>query len=86
MNELQLLQEGLNRLPEEQREAIAARFNRQLEAMRKAGEGDQRTGRDPARTRPLGLTRGKGHVPDSFFEPLSDEELDLWNGERADPR
>jgi antitoxin (DNA-binding transcriptional repressor) of toxin-antitoxin stability system len=28
-----------------------------------------------------GTMRGRLHVPDSFFDPLSEEELRLWYGE-----
>jgi len=30
--------------------------------------------------RPIGLARGRVAVPPSFFDPLPDEELDLWEG------
>lgn len=30
--------------------------------------------------RPLGLEAGKIHIPDSFFEPMTEEELRLWEG------
>ena len=83
MSELELLQEGLSRLPEEEREAVAAEFNRQLEALREADGEARQAERAPARLRPLGLARGKGEVPERFFEPLSEEELASWNGERA---
>ena len=29
-----------------------------------------------------GTMKGKLTIPDSFFEPLPDEDLDLWEGER----
>lgn len=32
--------------------------------------------------RPLGLAKGKGFVPSSFFDPLPQEELDKWNGKK----
>lgn len=35
--------------------------------------------------RKLGLAKGLGHVLDSFFDPLSDEELAWWNGEKTHP-
>ncbi|WP_457638072.1 type II toxin-antitoxin system Phd/YefM family antitoxin [Oceanithermus sp.] len=31
---------------------------------------------EPAKTRKLGFLAG--HVPDSFFEPLPEEELEAW--------
>jgi len=31
--------------------------------------------------RPIGLAKGLGHVPPSFFDPLPEEELRLWEGE-----
>ena len=31
--------------------------------------------------RPIGLHKGMIEVPDSFFDPLSDEELAAFNGE-----
>jgi antitoxin (DNA-binding transcriptional repressor) of toxin-antitoxin stability system len=34
--------------------------------------------------RPIGLLKGQFEVPDSFFEPLSDEELARFNGELID--
>lgn len=33
-----------------------------------------------AKPRPIGLAKGMGHVPPSFFEPLHDELLDLFEG------
>ena len=33
--------------------------------------------------RPIGLARGKVSVPGSFFEPLPDELLDLFEGRSA---
>jgi len=30
--------------------------------------------------RPIGLAAGKFSVPESFFEPLPDETLDLFDG------
>jgi len=30
--------------------------------------------------RPIGLARGVGHVPPSFFEPLDEELVDLFEG------
>jgi prevent-host-death family protein len=30
--------------------------------------------------RELGFVPGDGDIPDSFFEPLSEEELRLWEG------
>ena len=35
-------------------------------------------------TRPIGLADGEVRVLDSFFDPLPDEELALWNGEGPD--
>lgn len=36
----------------------------------------------PPKKKPiLGAMKGQFTVPDSFFEPLPDEELALWNGE-----
>jgi prevent-host-death family protein len=35
----------------------------------------------PQGKRRFGALRGQLHVPDSFFEPLSEEELKLWEGE-----
>jgi len=52
---------------------------------------------EPAmKSRPLGLFKGQFEVPDSFFDPLSEEELALWeaplvstwknnNGDPLDP-
>jgi prevent-host-death family protein len=35
--------------------------------------------KEPQRKRPLGFLKLKDPLPDSFFfDPLSDEELDLW--------
>ena len=34
----------------------------------------------PKRRRRLGSLAGQFHVPDSFFEPLPEEELRLWEG------
>ena len=31
--------------------------------------------------RPIGLSKGKFQVPQSFFEPLTDEMLDAFEGE-----
>lgn len=31
-----------------------------------------------AATRPMGFL--EGHLPDSFFDPLPDDELDAWDG------
>ncbi len=33
-----------------------------------------------ASTRPAGLARGEFTVPDSFFEPLPDQDLDAFEG------
>ncbi len=33
-------------------------------------------------TRPMGFL--KGHLPESFFDPLPDDELDLWDGIGSD--
>ena len=35
-------------------------------------------------TRPIGLADGEVEVLDSFFDPLPDDELALWNGEGPD--
>lgn len=32
------------------------------------------------KSRPLGLAKGTVKIPSGFFEPLSDEELDLFEG------
>ena len=34
----------------------------------------------PKRRRRFGSLAGQLHVPDSFFEPLPEEELKLWEG------
>lgn len=34
----------------------------------------------PKPRRQSGVLKGKLHVPDSFFEPMSEEELRLWEG------
>jgi antitoxin (DNA-binding transcriptional repressor) of toxin-antitoxin stability system len=34
----------------------------------------------PKEPRPIGLAKGKFEVPDSFFEPLPDDLLDLFEG------
>lgn len=34
----------------------------------------------PKKPRPLGLGKGKFKVPDSFFDPLPDDLLDLFEG------
>lgn len=31
--------------------------------------------------RPIGLAKGQVEVPDSFFDPLPDDELARWNAE-----
>ena len=31
-----------------------------------------------AKTRPIGLFQGEFEVPDSFFDPLPDDELEAW--------
>jgi antitoxin (DNA-binding transcriptional repressor) of toxin-antitoxin stability system len=36
--------------------------------------------RKPKEPRPIGLAKGKFEVPDSFFEPLPDDLLDLFEG------
>lgn len=33
--------------------------------------------------RPVGLGKGLAHIPDSFFDPLPDETLDLFEGQPA---
>lgn len=35
--------------------------------------------------RPVGLCAAEFTVPDAFSEPLSEEELALWNGEDSSP-
>jgi hypothetical protein len=35
--------------------------------------------------RPVGWLRGKVEVPDSFFDPLPDDLLDLFEGRGPDP-
>jgi prevent-host-death family protein len=39
----------------------------------------------PTEPRPIGLLPGRPafNVPPSFFQPLPDDELDLWEGKRA---
>jgi hypothetical protein len=32
----------------------------------------------PAGERPFGLLKGKYVIPDDFFDPLPQDELDLW--------
>jgi len=39
----------------------------------------------PKKQRPFGLARGMGHVPDDFNEPLDDELLGLFTGEKMLP-
>lgn len=34
--------------------------------------------------RPIGLADGQVDVPDSFFDPLPESELALWNGDGPD--
>ncbi len=34
----------------------------------------------PKPRRQSGVLKGKLHVPDSFFEPMSEEDLRLWEG------
>jgi antitoxin (DNA-binding transcriptional repressor) of toxin-antitoxin stability system len=36
--------------------------------------------RKPKEPRPIGLAKGRFEVPDSFFEPLPDNLLDLFEG------
>ena len=33
---------------------------------------------EPLKERPLGLFKGEFEIPDSYFEPMSDEEIALW--------
>ena len=35
---------------------------------------------EPTGKRPIGLFKGEFTVPDQFFEPMTDEELDEWYG------
>lgn len=35
--------------------------------------------------RPIGLAKGMGHVGPAFFEPMDENELDLWEGKRMLP-
>jgi len=35
----------------------------------------------PGAERRLGFLEGQGHVGPEFFEPLPEDELQLWNGE-----
>ncbi len=39
----------------------------------------------PKKRRPFGLAKGMGHVPDYFNEPLDDELLGLFTGEKMLP-
>ncbi|HHN67469.1 MAG TPA: type II toxin-antitoxin system Phd/YefM family antitoxin [Thermopetrobacter sp.] len=39
----------------------------------------------PKKRRPFGLAKGMGHVPDDFNEPLDDETLALFTGEKMLP-
>jgi prevent-host-death family protein len=39
---------------------------------------DSRESKEPASERVLGFARGEFTIPDSFFDPLPDEELDAW--------
>jgi len=39
----------------------------------------------PKKRRPFGLAKGMGHVPDDFNEPLDDELLGLFTGEKMLP-
>lgn len=34
----------------------------------------------PKKKRPIGLYKGLFTVPDSFFDPMTEEELALWEG------
>lgn len=36
--------------------------------------------------RPLGLARGQVHMDESFFEPLTDEDLSLFEGRVVEPK
>lgn len=38
----------------------------------------------PKKVRELGWMRGEVKLDDSFWDPLPDDELALWNGEGAD--
>ena len=35
--------------------------------------------------RPIGLAEGQVEIPDSFFDPLPEDELALWEGQGDDP-
>lgn len=39
---------------------------------------DSRECREPAHERVLGFARGEFTIPESFFDPLPDEEQDAW--------
>ncbi|BCX88943.1 hypothetical protein MIN45_P1313 [Methylomarinovum tepidoasis] len=39
----------------------------------------------PKKCRPFGLARGMGHVPEDFNDPLDDEDLALFTGEKMLP-
>jgi prevent-host-death family protein len=42
------------------------------------GPVKSREGKEPRRERELGFGRGEFTVPESFFDPLPDEELNGW--------
>ncbi|MCS6997610.1 MAG: type II toxin-antitoxin system prevent-host-death family antitoxin [Casimicrobiaceae bacterium] len=54
---------------------VIARRNKPVAELRPVSPETLRTKRPK---RPSGLARGMGRVPDSFFEPMSEEELADW--------
>ncbi len=60
-------------------EVVIARRNKPV-ARLVAIESEQ-----PRKRRPFGLAKGMGHVPENFNDPLEDEMLALFNGERMLP-
>lgn len=68
-NHLDLLEKG------EQDVIVVCRYNKPIAEIRAL----------PARrktARPIGLARGKVHIPKSFFEPLPEDVLDAFYGKR----
>lgn len=57
-------------------EVVIARHNKPV-ARLVAVEPEQ-----PRKRRPFGLAKGMGRVPDDFNEPLDDELLDLFTGDK----
>lgn len=39
----------------------------------------------PQKRRPIGLAKGRVKIHPSFFDPMDEEELDLWDGTRMLP-